>query len=337
MTKRFFLWLGKAAVAGILAFLLLSLFCFFYSNVPVHYTNPTGSTEYRWEAGRFYSRFTEGFALGKTNNDGFNNLRDYTPGEQIDVLLMGSSHMEAFNVAQGKSTAAVLNRLFDGKKYVYSIGTAGHTLPYCVKHLDAALANYAPGQYVLLETASLDLTPADMEGALDGSLADIPSYTGGLVGLMQRVPLLRLLYTKYFKNVLAFGGDPEEASAGAVDAASQERYEAALAAFIGHIGRESAAHGIQAVIVFNPAVGIADDGSLYTTTKPEQLAAFQTLCAENGVHFLDLTDVYMRAYSEQHLLPSGFSNTAPARGHLNAVGHRLIAETVYDTITAWEG
>ena len=60
--------------------------------------------------------------------------------------------------------------------------------------------------------------------------------------------------------------------------------------------------------------------------------------AQDGkVYFLDLTDVYMRAYSEQHLLPSGFSNTAPARGHLNAVGHRLIAETVYDTITAWEG
>ncbi len=337
MTKRFFLWLGKAAVAGCLAFLLLSLFCFFYSNVPVHYANPTGSTEYRWEAGRFYSRFTEGFALGKTNNDGFNNLRDYTPGEQIDVLLMGSSHMEAFNVAQDKSTAAVLNRLFDGKKYVYSIGTAGHTLPYCVKHLGSALDTYVPAQYVLLETASLDLTPADMEGALDGSLADIPSYTGGLVGLLQRVPLLRLLYTKYFKNTLAFGGDPEEASAGAVDAASQERYEATLAAFIGHIGLESAAHGVQAVIVFNPAVGIADDGSLYTITRPEQLAAFQALCAENGVRFLDLTDVYMRAYSEQHLLPSGFSNTAPARGHLNAVGHRLIAETVYDTITAWEG
>ena len=180
MTKRFFLWLGKAAVAGILAFLLLSLFCFFYSN-----------------------------------NDGFNNLRDYTPGEQIDVLLMGSSHMEAFNVAQDKSTASVLNRLFDGKKYVYSIGTAGHTLPYCVKHLGSALDTYVPAQYVLLETASLDLTPADMEGALDGSLADIPSYTGGLVGLLQRVPLLRLLYTKYFKNTLAFGGDAPEAPAGA--------------------------------------------------------------------------------------------------------------------------
>ena len=335
MTKRFFRWLGKAAAAGLLAFLLLCLFCFFYSNIPVHSTNPTGATEYRWEAGRFYSRMTEGFALGKTNNDGFNNLRDYTPGETIDVLLMGSSHMEAYNVSQDKSTAAVLNRLFDGERYVYSIGTAGHTLPYCVKHLGAALDVYAPGQYVLLETVSLNLTPADMEAAVDGTLADIPSHTGGLVGLLQRVPLLRLLYTKYFKNVLTFGGDPEEAPAPVTKAPGD--YDAALAAFIGQIGRESAAHHVQAVIVFNPAVGIADDGGLYTVTDPAQLAAFQALCAENSVRFLDLTDVYMRAYSEQHLLPSGFSNTAPARGHLNPVGHRLIAETVYAAIREWEG
>lgn len=335
MTKRFFLWLGKAVAAGCIAFALLCLFCFFYSNVPVHYTNPTGSTEYRWEANRFYSRMTEGFALGRTNNDGFNNLLDYTPGEPIDVLLMGSSHMEAFNVAQDENTASVLNRLFDGDKYVYSIGTAGHTLPYCVKRLGTALDTYAPGQYVLLETVSLNLSPADMEAAVDGTLADIPSYTGGLVGLMQRVPVLRLFYTKYFKNVLAFGGDPEETPA-AVQAAPGD-YDAALAAFIGRIARESEAHGVQAVIVFNPAVGIADDGGLYTITKPEQLAAFRSLCAENGVRFLDLTDVYMRAYYEQHLLPSGFSNTAPARGHLNAVGHRLIAETVYAAIREWEG
>ena len=118
---------------------------------------------------------------------------------------------------------------------------------------------------------------------------------------------------------------------------SRDSVTAALAAFIGRIARESETHGVQAVIVFNPAVGIADDGGLYTITKPEQLAAFRSLCAENGVRFLDLTDVYMRAYYEQHLLPSGFSNTAPARGHLNAVGHRLIAETVYAAIREWEG
>ena len=102
MTRRFFLWLGKAALAGLLAFALLCFFCLLYYNVPVHDVNPTGATEYKWEPGRFYSRGTEGFAMGRTNSDGFNNLFDYAPGDPIDILLMGSSHMEGFNVAQGK-------------------------------------------------------------------------------------------------------------------------------------------------------------------------------------------------------------------------------------------
>lgn len=335
MTKRFFIWLGKVAAAGCLALLLLNLFCFFYSNIPVHYANPTGATEYRWQASHFYSRATEGFSMGRTNNDGFNNLLDYTPGERIDVLLMGSSHMEAFNVAQGKSTAAVLNRLFDGERYVYSIGTAGHTLPYCVKHLGAALDTYSPGQYVLLETVTLDLSPEDMSGAMDGTLADIPSHSGGIIGLLQSVPALRLLYTKYVKNNLSFGD--LEAEAGSAVSPAPGAYEDVLSAFIGQIAKESAAHGVQAVIIFNPGVRIAGDGSFLTDTDPARLAAFQALCAENGVRFLDLTPVYLRSCREQYLLPHGFSNTAPARGHLNAVGHRLFAETVYAAIRAWEG
>ena len=335
MAKRFFTWLGKAAVAGILAFALLNLFCFFYCNIPVHSANPTGATEYRWQASHFYSRATEGFSLGRTNNDGFNNLLDYTPDEKIDILLMGSSHMEAFNVAQSRSTAAVLNRLFDGEKYVYNIGTAGHTLPYCVKHLSAALDTYRPGQYVLLETMTLDLPPEDMAGAVDGTLADIPSHSGGIVGLLQKVPALRLLYTKYVKGNLSFGDIEQEA--GSAASASPEAYKDALSALIGQIARESAAHGVQAVIVFNPGIQIVPDGSFLTDTAPAQMAVFQALCAENGVRFLDLTEVYLRSCSEQHLLPAGFSNTAPAQGHLNAVGHRLIAETVYAAIKAWEG
>ncbi len=335
MTKRFFRWFGKALVAGLLALLLLSLFCFFYSNVPVHYVNPTGATEYRWQAGRFYSRCTEGFSMGRTNNDGFNNLRDYTPGEQIDVLLMGSSHMEAFNVPQDRSTASVLNGLFEGEKYVYSIGTSGHTLPYCVKHLGAALETYVPRQYVLLETVSLDLSPADMDAAVEGTLTDIASNSGGLIGLLQQIPLLRLFYTKYFKTTLSFGDTEDMTTAPIV--ADSAAYARSLVSFVEAIGRESAARDVQAVVVFNPAVGIAADGSLYTLTDPGQLELFQRLCADHDVCFVDLTDTYMTAYREQHLLPSGFSNTAPARGHLNTVGHQLAAEALYAAIMAWEG
>ena len=325
MAKQILRWTGKALLAGLLALALLCGFCFFYYNVPVHYPNPSGATEYVWEASRFYSRGTEGFAMGRTNNEGFNNLLDHSSGDPVDLLLMGSSHMEGFNVAQEECAAAVLNRLLAGRVYTYSIGTAGHTLPYCVKHLDAALREYAPSRYVLLETTELALSPEDMESAVSGTLADIPSHSGGFVGLLQKLPFLRLFYTKFVKNAESFGD---------IDAASTEEeqtdaaaYEAALARFLGKLARESRSHGVQALIVYSPFLEILPDGGARAKTDPEQLAVFSRLCEEEGIAFLDLGSVYLEAYSHD-ALPVGFSNTPPCAGHLNRIGHRLFAESV---------
>ena len=333
MTKAILTWIGKALLAGLFALALLCLFCAFYYNVPVHYTNESGATEYKWEAKRFYSKGTEGFALGRTNNDGFNNLRDYTPGERIDILLMGSSHMEGFNVAQDENAAAVLNTLFDGEKYTYNIGTAGHTLPYCVKHLDRALAVYAPCQYVILETGTLNYAPETLTAAVDGTLADIPSHTGGLLVMLQKLPFLRLLYTKYVKGGEAFG------DVGGSDAAaiSEPDYEAALSRFLEKIGRESLDHGVQAIVVYAPSVHPAADGSFYTEDAPGRRDLYARLCEENGLLFVDLTERFLAATEAEGVFPFGFSNTEPGNAHINRFGQRLFAEAVYELIREREG
>ena len=334
MIRRFFNWTGKAVGAGLLALALLCLCCWFYYNVPVHYTNPDGSTEYKWEAGRFYSKGTEGFALGRINNDGFNNLRDYTPGERIDVLLMGSSHMEAFNVAQDENAAALLNERWGGERYVYNIGTAGHTLLYCVKHLDRALTVYAPSDWVVLESMSLDFNPADMEAVADGTYPDIPSRGGGLLTLLQKNPVLRLFYTKYIKRGELFSGMADgQYEEGAAFSGS---YEASLGRLLDKLANESRAHDVRAMVVFSPPVLIAPDGGFYAETDPEKLAVFTRLCEERGVEFLDLTEVYLAA-CERHVLPFGFFNTAPLAGHLNRQGHRLLADAVAARISEREG
>ena len=79
-----------------------------------------------------------------------------------------------------------------------------------------------------------------------------------------------------------------------------------------------------------------DSKSAYTGTDPEKLALFTRLCEEKGIEFLDLTETYLDAY-EQHVLPFGFSNTAPLTGHLNRQGHRLFAEAVAARIAEREG
>ena len=330
--KKFGVWILKAIAGGVIALLALNAFSLLYYNVPVHYTNPDGSTEYKWETSTFYSKGTEGFAWGVTNNDGFNNLRDYTPGERIDILLMGSSHMEGFNIAQDENTAAVMNTLFDGEKYTYNIGTAGHTMLYCAKHLAAALDTYKPGEYVVIETNTVDFAPEDIDAVLGGTLADIPSQSGALITLMQKLPYLRLLYTVQFKGA----GAADTEAVDAVDQTQTGDYAAVLSPLLGMVADICSERGVQPIIVYDAIVLVDEQGKAYTVTDPEYLAAFGSVCAEKGIVFVDLTGAYTDEYAESSRLPYGFANTTPGMGHMNKVGHRLFAQEVYETIEALE-
>ena len=82
---------GRIFASGVLAILFLTLFSFFYYNIPVSVEMSDESTDWKWEANFFYSRGTEGFAWGKTNNDGYLNAFDYSEETPLDVLIMGSS------------------------------------------------------------------------------------------------------------------------------------------------------------------------------------------------------------------------------------------------------
>jgi len=332
MNKQICSWIIKCALAGITAFALLCLATAFYFNTPVHYTNPDGATEYKYEPGLWFHG-TEGFGYGRVNNDGFNNLEDYTAGDKIDVLLMGSSHMEGFCVPQKNSAGAVLNRLFGVEKSVYNIGMAGHTFLYCAKRLDKALEAYKPTEYVVMELATLSYDPAAMDAATDGSLPDIPSHTGGLLTALQKLPFLRLMYTKYMKGT----NEAVAAAAGTTEPVSPEEYEKSLSRLLQKVAAVSGEHGVKAILAFTPAVRPEAESGVFVDARPEERACFERLCAENGLIFLDLSGKNAAAVTEDGRLPFGFANTAPGEGHINSLGLEIFADAVYERIRAGEG
>ena len=61
----------------------------------------------------------------------------------IDVLVMGSSHMQGFQVMQKYNTANVLSEL--SGRIIYNIGMGGHGLPVCISNLEAALKKQMEG------------------------------------------------------------------------------------------------------------------------------------------------------------------------------------------------
>ena len=325
MRKETAKWILKALLAGLAAFALLCAVCAFYFNVPVRVSNPDGATEYKYEPDRRYYRGIEGFGYGRTNNDGFNNLRDYTPGEEINVLLMGSSHMEGFCVPQSDSAAAVLNRLFDGARYAYSIGMAAHTFPYCAKHLGEALTHYAPTDAVVLELAALSYDPAALDAAADGTLKDMSSHEGALITALQKIPYLRLFYTKYFQ------GGGQAAEAGSTEPVASGDFEASLSRLLQKLGETGRAHGVSVILVYTPTVLPDAGGHILPQEQPGERELYQRLCAENGVVFLDLTEKNIAA-AEDGQLPFGFANTTPGTGHINSLGLRIFAEGVYEQL-----
>ncbi len=61
-----------------------------------------------------------------------------------------------------------------------------------------------------------------------------------------------------------------------------------------------------------------------------QVSRFADSCRGAGIDFINLHDAFVRHYDATGEFPRGFPNSRPGDGHLNVVGHRLIAEALFD-------
>lgn len=146
--------------AGMVSFLLLSFFCHFYTRWPVHIPNDAGNTDYIWQPGARWMLMTEGISWGKIDDEGYNNLQVI---EDPNVLILGSSHMEAKNVPQTRNTAYLLQEQLGPDFRVYNKGISGHFFAKVCQYLRENLELYetAP-KYVIIETDSLAVSQEDV-------------------------------------------------------------------------------------------------------------------------------------------------------------------------------
>ncbi len=343
---------GRIVLSGLIAFVVLSVFCSFYSNTPVHYDDPDGATDYRWEANTFRSQWTEGFSYGKTNNEGYYDRTDYVAGEQIDVLLMGSSHMEAANVMARNSTAALLEQKL-GDRRVYDIGVSGHYFPTCVKNLENALAKYKPASYVIIETGNLYFTDEELNEMIEGTVPSISSHAGGIVGMLQKNPFLRQLYYQFdsyrskgkseatYDDIVKYIAPSEKAEEADSEPLEDEKAdnlcnEELLSEVLRKIKGIADSNHTEMIIMFHPTIRLGEDGTMSFDNTQAESDQYRRLCEECGIYYLDMSDRFMEEYCENNLLPYGFTNTSVGFGHLNKTGHVMIADELYKLISEVE-
>ena len=336
-------WLCKFIGAAAVAFLALNLFCLFYYNVPVHAETSgqlRGVTDHVWPANTWYCRATEGFAQGITDENGYNNLWD-AGQQELGVLLLGSSHMEAFNVAQQDSAAYLLNTMISkrgGDYYVYNIGMSAHSLLRCARNLDAALDAFCPTKYAVIETSSLTFPAEQIRQVLDGTYPFISSHNGGIVGKLQKMPCMRLWYAQI--KALLGKTDQDEGDLNSCmhqNEADRDRNAGeARDALLSFLSETAAGHGVQLIIAYHPSLKLGKDGMAYDPTDPSQAFSFAEDCERYGVVFVDCGKAFIEQYKATGQLPHGFSNTAVGRGHMNRYGHKKFAEEIDRAIQTLE-
>lgn len=186
LIKRFIVFISSSFSAII----LLSLFCYIYSYTGIHVYNDSNATDYKWQKGQYKANMTEGFAWIRFDDNGFNNIDSNT--NNIDMLIMGSSHMEAVQIKQKDNVAEIINKNTNYK--VYNIGMSGHQIYNIVNNFESAINYYNPNKYVIIEVDNIDLDVNTMNDVINKKFARIKSYDSGVVFYAQKIPAVKTIY-----------------------------------------------------------------------------------------------------------------------------------------------
>lgn len=287
-------------------------------------------TDYKYEPMENYTYAIEGYGHGRINNDGYVNLDDYDSNKEINILMIGSSQFEAFQVDIKDSVTAKLNEMLQNK-FVYNIGISSNLFPKSISNIAPAINKYKPTDYIILETSNVVYSKQEMIEVLENDDIKTNLQNTGLLqsikkivkGFYKNSPFLRL-----FRNQVTELISRENSSKKTVI----ESFDETLTEKILNKIKVRVDKKVKVIIVYHPSTKINDDGSLELLEEQENVNKFKELCEENNIILLDMSERFKKEYNDNHVLPYGFSNTTIGKGHLNKYGHKMISEELYKII-----
>lgn len=320
-TMKIVLKCGKFIFALFISLCILNVITFVYRNTSLHLYNDTGATDYKALPNFVSGNLQEGFAFVRMDEDGFNNQ---SVMDKIDILLMGSSHMEALQVSQSENVGFLLNEISEYR--VYNIGVSGHTLYRCVDNYHNAVAHYHPQKYVIIETDRINLNPDEMRSVIHKEPVNPDTNTGMEYYLIKYIPVTKLLHIQMteWRKEKGFFQTQETPTVFSSD------YVQLLDSFLKVLSNEGECEA-KLMIVYHPESVIGEDAELQYTDG-NNLKIFQKACEKNDILFVNMADDFDQLYHEKHVLAHGFINTAVGTGHLNKYGHQIIAERIVKVI-----
>ena len=338
--KKLFVYALKCCVALIISVVLLSLFSLFYYNPPIASKQPDRSTNYKYIPNKTWSYMTEGYGYGKTDSLGYNNAY-YANLTDPDIVVVGSSHMEALEVPENANCVYLLNELFDkddvpdNNYKCLNLGVSGHSFQVTASNYKSIANKFQGSKYIVIEAFEVEFSSQTLDDIIAEKFSTPMEEKSFLAETMQKVPFVRALYKKINETKPVQTTTAESTDSNNVVYDLNE-YTDKLNIVLKKIAEISAENNVEPIIMLHDRFWENEEGEFVFTTDKAYKDAFKKCCDINGIKVIDVSSKMVNEYKNSFAPSYGFANSEPGDGHLNKTGHRIIAETVYEYINEME-
>lgn len=340
--KRFAKQISGWIAALFIAAFICNLLCFLFYAPCQELTRAAGATTGFLLPDSHGVYGLEGYCIANIDPYGYVN-RDIPRADDYYVVA-GASHTEGLFIPTDKRYSDRLNDMLfsDGKNHVINIGKSGNYFSVVLQHLDGILGEFPDAKGIIIETDSLCYDSKALHDSMIQTGYDPSETARSLVSSLsarqklvikakQFLPLLRLIHKQYYTYIEA--SEKEDEGPGILDpefwkSEYEGDFEGSLDDLMKYIRSRT---DKQVIILYHPAVSLSADGSMVCLTNNAE-PYYEKVCKDNDIVFVDMTDDFMRAYNEEHIIPYGFANTTPGDGHINAAAHEMIAERLAEVI-----
>ena len=333
--KKYLSFFIKMMVSGILALVILSALCLIYYNPPMSAAQTDGYTNWKYVPNSSWRFMTEGHGRGTINSLGYNDPQDPIPGVE-SICFLGSSQTEALQIDQNKSFTSLLETMISSDAspandyQCLNLGISGHFFEIVVSNFQNFADSFDDVRYVVIEVNNIEFTEEEVESMLNEEYHSDYGARSFLAKALQQIPYLRLISRQFNdlqKNKPTTVAVPYEAP-------NYEDYAALLDPVMGKLSQIAQEHNFEIIILKHSRIALDAEGNAYAQGSEEALEQFRQSCEANGIGFLCTNDLFCEYVNTHQEMPYGFPNAYCGEGHLNEVGHQLIAQLLYSELFA---
>lgn len=346
--------------AALAAVICVNFLCLFYIRESGGAERSGGAIYAISQPGKIAVNCEEGYGFNRNDENGYTNTTAnlYEDGY---ILILGNSMTRGTNTMPKYRYVQQLNSLIakdlggDASEtaYVYSISRGGALFAELASGYDAALAEYPDAKAVVIQLAfenrDLGISPEYLEQVYNQREFDVTqtaryifeneSFVSKFKHFVKNsFPLIPFAENRRFNKIGhpfagAFGlnkfiMDKNDVSVDLKSENDQKALEnAELDALVDALTYLNTKNNIPLIILDMPDIKGFDENSLEFNLYKQDI--WKEACSQAGVTFVGMTDEFEELFLQDRKLPYGYSNTSVGTGHMNKIGNRLVAETLY--------